>query len=311
LPSWSVHRRWEEVLLGRDYGFIDEWIDSEAKEIDVRLVKRAMVECGCGLSSAWGYGFVDDEDPSIVEYSLQTVIESLKGHDSWRVKPEYMCVTLTYIYYTFGLEGLGATILHILLDEIAKLKYANPNTIREHLKEFIDDVIETLPREDMRNMARGVQKAVLINLEEVLQDIHASRGMEVELSTTIRKLIILYDPSNITRENKAIANRVVELAKAKNIKVELVNVRKLSCSDVKKYHRLVQTISIIARTGLKPRRRPERKLIDAYECTLVIEGGLLVIVEYSDGSSAFYPHYVTMAGSSKYVPVSKLVDQLL
>ncbi len=335
MPSWKIHSYWEKKLLDRDYRSIDEWIDNENKEIDVELVKRALMECKYSSTSiglvyelhrlvedslrlySESYDFGQDlryktstSTASLDRMFIAEAIESLRRHDSWRIEPEYMCITLTYIYHKFGIEGFSASILHMLLDEIAKLKYANPKVIKEYLEEFINEVINSLPRRDMKAEARRILNSVLAKLEEILQDILAEKGLEAKPSSKIRKLTILYDPNSTTKDGKAVVNRIMELAKTRNIEVKLVNVHDLSCSEARDYYQLVRKISEYTKIGLKPRRRPDRKLIDMHECKLVIESGLLVIVEYGDGSKAFYPHYTTMAGSTRYVPLSKLVDQL-
>lgn len=315
MPSWRIHKRWEKIILGEDYGYIDVWIDSESKNIDVSTVREAFLRCqkSSGVGNFYPTNYFDKNImkfyTEINEIIIREAVEALKGHDSWRIHPEHMCITLTYVYLIFGLEGLSATILHLLLDEIAKIKYRAPNEIREHIKGFFNQVINSLPVEDMKVAARNIEYAVLANLEEILRDILSERGSRKEISSKVTRITILYNPYSITKENEGFMENLMHIARSNGIKVEKINVNNMDCNLSMHYYWLVRKISVGAKIKLKPRKNSDRKLIDIDEntCRLIIENGILIIVEYENGAKSFYPHYTTMAGSIRYVPIENIL----
>ena len=97
IPGFRLHEKWEIKLLGKSLVEVDRFIDNPYKEIDIDLLHEILVKMN-------------------KKESFDYYLKRMRGHDPWR---HCGAIFFLYIHEKFGIDGLEAAYLHILLDLFA------------------------------------------------------------------------------------------------------------------------------------------------------------------------------------------------
>lgn len=292
MPSWAIHRKYERLVLGKEMPEVDEWLDAEHREIDEKLLEQVLEE----YSSVLYHLKILEEVLGILGREatrIQVLKELLKKymmllmnkHDFWRQRD--LAVPLMYIYRKYGPQWLQATILHILLDEVNTLikekKITDLPSIHK-LLQSLKAVLSALPSE-ISKLATEIFEKFRNYLPQLLRDLTA-------VQTTTKKptkIQVIYDPHH--HELQPLITELHSLSEL-GIPITAKKTTDLTPDEARKIIEKIDNIAMKYKVAKKRRKDTTPIAYIDERGNLILEHGILVLVQYSDGTEMFYPHYL-------------------
>ncbi len=293
MPSHRVHIKWSKRITGTARPDVDKFLDDFAKDIDVNILRECISKCRetvqnfttdeieelldyyrekLGINiERYNFGLIYymQLDPEVQTKLAQTV---MRTHDSWRFF-DY-CTVIEYIERKFGKDGAKVAVVHILLDEIARLAHIDYADARKGATAILACIC-SLQKEYLADIVHKVNNEI----DNIIIDVSFSIGINF-LNRRIKEITII--------EDKYCENNILKTLK-KNLKdltdyIRHVNTHELSYNDS---YLLYKRIKNICR-NLKIKTRI---LFDKISGKIVINNPA-VIVTYTNGKEVVYPHVI-------------------
>lgn len=309
MPEWRIHYRWEKRILGGIFPEIEEFVDFPRRhKLNRVCLDYAMRVCrdrmrGLTLSILLS-GIVGEDREAMEKEYRYMVAERLLAHDIYREDSEIICPLLMYGYCLFGIDGFKAIILHMFLDEIAKYREADISVVRGHLDNIMSMLRLHLPPEQLA-AASEVYREVVARLDEIYRDIAGNAAQERCFPS---KAVIIYSPGEA---DAMLLRKLADTLRRMGTVVKMVSVEDIARDAAEEYVRTVQLIAMEARISYHDRRRGWKLIYyDETRGRLVVDGGIMAILEYADGTRVFYPHFVAFGGGKHLVRIRDLLNSL-
>jgi len=307
MPSHLIHTKWCKRLLGFIKPEIDKFLDDFIKEIDIETLKDCIGKCRefiqrfsiDEIESLLNY-YTDKLGIDIKRYSLGLIFYThldldmqiklakinMKSHDSWRFF-DY-CVVIEYIERKFGPEGVKVAIIHMILDEIARLSHIDYVDARKGAEAILSCML-TLQKDYIIDTIHKV----LNKLDEIIIDVSFSVG-ENFINRKIRRI------TAILNDNTDIESTLNNIARRSNAMLEIISIDRIDYSTA--YSLYMKIRSVCNRLKIKT-----RLMFDKLTGKIVSESPL-ILVQYSNNREVVYPHSVTVYPVGEvYISVRDLI----
>ncbi len=290
MPSHLVHVKWSKKIVGKARPEVDRFLDEFIKEIDLPLLKECIYKCKEHIKK-----FNIDEIEELLKYyennlgihidrynfglvfytqldldmQIRLAQSRMRIHDTWRFF-DY-CIVLEYIERKFGVDGAKVAVVHMVLDEIARLARIDYADARKGV-EAILTCLSSLQKEYLSEILRRM----ISKIDEIIIDVSFSVGINF-LSRKMRKMTVLSEDEEIPKELDMLSRRY-------SIQVNIINPLKLNYAQSYTLYKKIKDICSKLRVNV-------RVLFDKIIGRLMINDKLL-LVSYSNGTEVVYPHRV-------------------
>jgi len=236
--------RWSKILTGKARPDIDKFLDDFIKDVDENLLKNCITYCRDRIDKIHDnielildfyennlglvptrytlgyimYTYLDEED------QIKMVKLAMRRHDSWRLFDP--CIVLRYMYEKYGRDGVEITIVHMVLDEIARLCKISFTDARRGIETMVT-VLQEIAREyEIEELLHRIEK----KLTEIIIDVAFSIGINLRTISPIKHILLIKNhvsTIDLKRLNNLETYRIGDLSPEKSI--EIINIiRKVS-----------------------------------------------------------------------------------
>jgi len=285
--------RWSKILTGKARPDIDEFLDQFIKDIDENILKDCIEHCRENIERSREHieTLIDFYEEKLevtptrymlgyLLYSYLDVTEQIKlaklkmrTHDSWRLFDP--CIVLSYMSKKYGKEGVEITVVHMILDEIARLSRISFTDARkgvEIMVNFLRDVASEYGLDEIFSKIRS-------NMKDMIFDVAFSIGINFRSWTPIRHILVV-------RGEKA--DRIVRERLGNGL--EIYSVNELGPDKSMSIVRMVREFSRRCKVRVRLRYNPVSGLVE-------LDHGKLLVVELKTGKGAHvvvFPHIVNL-----------------
>ncbi len=289
MPGHNVHVRWSKILTGRARPDIDRFLDEFVKDIDENILKECVTYC---RETIYGenehistildfyeenmkisptrytvgfllYSYLDIED------QIKLVKLRMRSHDSWRLFDP--CIVLQYMSKIYGKDGIDITIVHMVLDEIARLCKISFTDARKGIETMVSILGGIVREQETEKLLANIRDRV----REIIADVAFSIGINVRKQLNTRHILI----------TKGEQSRAVRLLQ----NLEIYNIKKLDPELSEMLIQVIREFSKKYRVRVKARYNPITGLLETSEDNILI-------VETKDRDRRFivFPHIVNV-----------------
>ncbi len=205
MPSHQVHVKWSKILTGKARPEIDKFLDDFIKDIDDDLLRECIQECRRSILenkdsienildfyetsldievSRYSIGYLlytylDEED------QLKIIKKKMRTHDSWRIFDP--CIVLNYVERKYGRDALYITIVHIVLDEIARLVKISYTDAGKGIRLITNFITNIYPHDDVYELCERIK----VYEYHIIRDVAFSIGVNIEYRRPIRHILLI------------------------------------------------------------------------------------------------------------------------
>jgi len=240
VPSHIVHVKWSKKLIGKARPEVDKFLDDFIKEINDKILEECIEECKSSIRGDNIENILEFYEQNlgieISRYSigllLYTYLDTreqikiiknrLRIHDSWRIFDP--CLVFKYIEKIFDREAIYITLIHMILDEIARLVKISYTDSRRGVESILSTVLSIYPQDDIYDLASKIRSRI----REIIRDVAFSIGINIDKILATRHILLVKDLESSYRNMLSIPN------------VEVLNIYNLDYDNSRKVYSIVR-----------------------------------------------------------------------
>jgi len=231
-----VHVKWSKILTGKARPDIDKFLDDFIKDIDEETLRRCINYCKENMKN------INENIETILEfyenniglvptrytlgYIMYTYLDEedqikitklvMRSHDSWRLFDP--CIVLKYMSEKYGRDGVEITVIHMILDEIARLCKISFTDARRGVETMMSLLREIAREYDIEELLDNIKK----RLTEIIIDVAFSIGINFRAIIPVKHILILrrnVDVLSIKKLNNLEIYKICELSPDKYMEI--------------------------------------------------------------------------------------------
>ncbi len=283
--------RWSKILTGKARPDIDKFLDDFIKEIDEKILRNCVNYCREKIRN------IDTELETLLDfyenkigiiptrytlgYLMYTYLEEedqikvtkliMRTHDSWRLFDP--CIVLRYMYERYGIDGVEITVVHMILDEIARLCKISFTDARRGVEAMVELLREITREYNIDHILDNVKR----KLTNMIIDVAFSIGINFRTITPVRHILLLKKDSEI-----------MSIRKLNNL--EICKIDGLCSDKCVDFYNMIRELSKKYKIRVNVRYNPISGILEFPYDSLLIT----IFRSHRGETSMVYPHVVNV-----------------